>query len=309
MWLHQFFKAIFFLFFVCEEIFAQTKTKATVSPFVIEENVLGGQNFTREIILTNNSDEKLNFSIILRDIKLDEKGNIVFLDPKIKRFSLADWIQIKEKEVELLPGESKKIEVYFNIPEKAVGSREGVIIFASKPKELGGEREGVFGAFSHQIGVLVFLFSKEGATEEAKIVSFKTDKNYYSTPFLIKFQTEIENFGNVYIEPKGKIEIRNFFQKKVGEIIFNPQNFKVLPESKRIFENIWQGKFGFGKYNATLYLVFGTPKDQGGSGVKTIYAQTFFWIFPLREILFGILIFFLVFYFFYSLLKRYRKRY
>lgn len=305
----QFFKKISFLFLILFfpfGILAQTKTKVTVSPFLIEEKVFPGQNFIREIILTNESDVKANFSVLIQDISLDEKGGILFFPPKTQRFSLADWVEILEKDIEILPGESKRIKVHFKIPEKeAVGSRHGAIIFASKLTPIEQQREGVFATLSHQIGTLVFLYSTQEVREEAKISKFTTDKKIYFTPALIKFQIEIENLGNVYIEPSGKIEIESL--KKKSQIIFNQERLKILPESKRIFEKIWQEKFGFGKYQATLYLVFGTPKNQGGSGVKTISAKTDFYIFPLKEFFFLIL-FLISFAFLISFLaKKYKK--
>lgn len=311
MLLPRFSKKLFFLFLIFllpEIVFSQTRTKATVSPFIIEEKVFPGQKFFREITFTNESDEKLKFSVLIRDIRLDEKGNLFLLPPKTERFSLADWIEVLEKEIEILPGESKKIKVFFKIPEKeAVGSRQGAIIFASESNLPEQQREGVFATFSHQIGVLIFLSSVEGVKEEAKILTFKTEKDLYFTPFLVKFQIEIENLGNVYLEPQGKIEIDDFFGKKVKEIIFNSQRFKILPEGKRIFEETWQGKFGFGKYTANFYLVFGSPETQGGSGVKTISATTFFWILPLREIIVGFLILVLFFWLLFALIKRYKR--
>lgn len=311
MLLPQFSKKLFFLFLIFsfpEIVFSQAKTKATVSPFIIEERVFPGQNFFREVTFTNESDEKLDFSILVEDIKLDEKGNLFLLPPKTERFSLADWVEISEKEVEILPNESKKIKIFFKIPKKeAVGGRQGAVVFASKSNLPEQQREGVFAAFSHQIGVLVFLSTTEGIREEARISAFKTEKNFYFTPFLIKFQIEIENSGNVYLEPQGKIEIKDSFGKKVKEIAFNRQKFKILPESKRIFEEIWQGKFGFGKYIANFYLIFGSPESQGGSGIKTLSATTFFWIFPLKEIILAILILILIFWISLSLFKRYKR--
>lgn len=307
----QFSENLFFLllfFFLPGIVSSQTKTKAAVSPFLIEERVSPGQIFFREITFTNESDQKLNFSILVEDIKLDEKGNLFLLPPKTERFSLADWVEILEKEIEVLPGESKKIKIFFKIPEKeAVGSRQGAIIFASKSNLPEQQSEGVFAALFHQIGVLVFLSTTEGVREEAKILTFKTEKKFYFAPFLIKFQIEIENLGNVYLEPQGKIEIKDFFGKKAGEVLFNSQKFKILPESKRFFEEIWQGRFGFGKYIANLYLVFGSPENQGGSGVKTISATTYFWIIPLKESILGILIFILFYFIFVLLFRRYKS--
>lgn len=307
MLLLQFFKKFCFFFLIFSlfsNALAQTRAKATVSPFIIEERVSPGENFVRQITLTNDSDEKLVFLVEIRDIRHDEKGNLILSLPGTERFSLAEWLEVKEKEIEILPGESKKINLYFKIPQKeAVGSRQGAVIFTSKFEPPQAEREGIFGAISHQIGVLVFLFSKKDVKEEAQILKFETDKKIYFTPILVKFLIEIENLGNVYLEPTGKIEIEGFPKKQKFQLLFNKERLKILPESKRIFEETWQEKFGFGKYEAKLYLTFGTPKNQGGSGIKTIFAKTNFYVFPLREISFLALIFFI----FFLLIWRYKK--
>lgn len=310
MFLLQFFKKIIFfpLFFIlASSVLAQVKTKVTVSPFLFEEKVFPGEIFEREIILTNQSDEKLDFVISINDFRVDEKGNIFLLPPKSERFSLADWVEIKENEIQLLPGESKIIKILFKIPEQeAVGSRYGAIIFTSKKEFIRPEREGVFGLFSHQIGVLIFLSSNQKIIEEAKILEFKTDKKFYFNSSPIKFQIVIENLGNVWIEPLGKIEIENFFRKKIAEIPFNRQKFKILPERKRNFEEIWQRNFGFLKLNATLYLIFGTPSEQGGSGIKIIMRKTDFWVFPLKIIFLSLLILVLLGYIVFKVGKKFK---
>lgn len=315
MCLHPYFKKYFLFFFFLsisfsQNAFAQEMTAITVSPFILEEKVKPNQTFTKEIVVTNNSQDKFTLFVFLEDIRLNEKNQISFLPLGSEKFSFANWIEIPEDKLEIGPKESKKIKVHFKIPEKeAVGSRHGAIIFSSKTPSLEQiqPKEGVFVGFSHQVGVLVFLYSEKEANEEAKILKFKTDKKYYFTPFKIKFETEIENLGNVYLEPVGKIEITNFLNKKSESLLFNKERFKILPETKRSFEQTWQGKFGLGKYKAILYLTFGTPKNQGGSGVKTIFAHEEFWIFPLKEIaiiFIGVLLFAS---FIYLLIKRYKK--
>lgn len=297
MSLPQFFKKTILifginLFFVFSFCFAQNKFKLTVSPFILEEKVFPGQKIEREIFLTNESDEKLNLSILIGDIQLDEKGNLFIFSTQTLRFSLKDWLEIPEKEIEIMPKSSKKIKILFKIPEKeAVGSRQGVILFVPKREADQILGEGIFARISPEVGVLVFLYSSERAREELKILNFFSDRKSYFSPFSVKFTIELENSGNVYLTPMGKIIIENWQRKKVKEIPFNSQGFKILPESKRVFEEYFRGNFGFGKYQATLITIFGTPKTQGGEGTKTISKKTYFWIFPQKEIIFLFFIF------------------
>lgn len=287
---------------------AQSRAGITVSPFIIEEVVSPGQSFTKEIILTNNSDEERIFYIYLQDFRAkEESGEILLLPAGSEKFSLIGWLEFPEERIEFAPKESRQVSVNFHIPERAAaGSRYGAIIFGSEPLKfiLQEDQDGVFASFGHEVGVLVFFYSSRGAIEEAKIQEFRSDKAYYYTPFKVNFIGRIENLGNVYIEPVGIIKIENMFGKEVAVLPFNQEGLKVLPETIRRFEESWQGNFGFGRYSASLFVNFGTSIHQGGTGTRTIFAKAFFWILPWKTIVLG-LIFIVLFVCFF--LKKYKK--
>lgn len=304
MFLYRFFKKIkisfififFFLLFIFSfQVFAQERIGIGISPFIIEENVKPGQFFEKEITVTNRSNEKKTFQVFLQDIKLTEDGQILFLDAGSEKFSIKEFVNFPEEKIEILPYESKKIPIFFNISGKISGSRQGAIILKSETQTSTEREKGkFFASFSQQLGVLVFLRSSEKVIEEARILRFSTDKKYYWSPFKINFSTEIENDGNVYIVPMGVIKIENIFKKEVASLMFNPQNLKILPETKRNFEQLWEGKFGFGKYSAYLFINFGSPPSEGGEGIKSLFAKYDFWIFPKKELLTFIFLIFLV---------------
>lgn len=276
--------------FFCFPIFAQERMGIGISPFIIEESVRPGQVFIKEITITNRSSEKKVFEFLLQDIKLKENGQILLLEAGSEKFSIKDFVELPKEKIEILPHESKKIPIFFNISNQISGSRQGIIILKSEilnPEK--NEAQGIFASFSHQLGVLVFLRSSEKIKDEARISKFFTDKNWYFFPFRVNFLTEIENSGNVYIVPLGIIKIENMFKREVARIMFNPQKLKILPETKRIFEQAWEGRFGFGKYTASLFINFGTPVEEGGEGTKNLFAKKEFWIFPKKEILFLVL--------------------
>ncbi len=289
---------LFFIFFVIIfPVFGQNRTGLTISPFLIEETVKPGQNFTKIITLTNNSDKEQIISIQLKDFQMKEDSKeIVFLPPGSEKTSLLYWLKIPAENIKLLPGESKKISFNFQIPEGlSAGSYYGAIIFSSQnpdifPEQTIEEKRVQVGTI-HQVGVFAFFRFLEGGVEEAAIKEFKTEKNYYyNIPFEIRFLSRIENLGNIYLKPSGLIKIQNIFGKEITSLSFNSENLMILPSASRLFENSWQGKFGFGKYTAILYLVFGTSIEEGGAGVKTVSTKTSFWILPWKIIILGIAI-------------------
>lgn len=304
-----------FLFLFCSGFFlkisAQNRTGITVSPFLIEEIVKPGQIFTKKIIVTNNSDEKKIFYVYVKDIKVKgETGEVFLLPAGSEKFSLINLVEIPEEGIEFNPRESREIPVNFQIPQKSeLGGFYGAIIFGSDPPKLTLEEpeQGLFLSFAHQVGILVFLSSPERAIEEMRIREFNTDKKIYNTPFEVNFITRLENPGNVHVKPFGSIKIENMRGRESSVLFFNRDGLNVLPESIRRFESLWQGDFGFGRYTASLFLNFGSPVYEGGKGMQTVFAKTYFWIIPWKMVVIILLILIFIFFFIHFFMKRYEK--
>lgn len=275
----------FFIFAFPGQSLAEVGIKA--SPLRIESLVEPGQVLTRLVKITNISDSYKTFYIYLMDFKAKGEAGEALLIPAGSEEGpfLTSWIDAPTSGIEFAPGEEKQIPITFWVPEETgPGGYYGAIVFGPQPPKLDSE-EGVILALTHQVGVLTLFHVLGDVVEEAWIRQFATDKNFYGTPFEVKFLTRIENLGNVHIKPAGVIEIKDIFGKKRDSLVINPTGANVLPNSIRRFENSWQGDSGFGRYTASLVLSFGIPVHEGGRGIQTISAQTSFWIIPWRIVI------------------------
>lgn len=255
------------------------------SPFRIEETVKPGQTITSFITITNLSDSSNTFYGAVRDFVPRGEGGearLVFDDSIDSENSLSSWVSLPNERVTMGPGERRDIPIVFDVPEEAApGGYYGAIVFGPDAPQV-EEGEGAIVTLAKQVGVLA-LFQVEGEVdEEARIREFFTDRRFYNTPFRISFTTRIENMGNVHIKPIGSIRITDMFGSEVINKRVNPHGGNVLPETVRRFENVWEDNFGFGRHEASLTLSFGTPPDQGGSGIQTMVVKTSFWIIPVR---------------------------
>jgi len=284
----------FFLFGFYQNVSAQIVTGGiSVSPYIIEQVVKPGQVVTTTITVTNLFDQSQTLYALIKDFKArGEGGEALLLPPGSEKSSLASWVELPKEGIHFDPKETKKIPITIRIPEKTGGGggHFGAIVFSTTPPEVGGEGEGVYISFVHQVGVLVFLYSPAQAIEEARIREFSTDKTIYGTPFRVHFTIRVENLGNVHIRPYGSIQIKNMLGKDVTSLKVNEEGFAILPESIRRFDTVWEGNFGFGKYTANLVLNFGIPTEQGGLGIRTISSQISFWIIPWKLVAIIILI-------------------
>jgi len=262
-----------------------------ISPVRIDRLVFPGQVLEEKITIVNLSDSPNTYYFYLADFRAGgEMGEAELVAPGTeKEYSLVSWIKITGEPIQLGPKEEKEISFQIKIPDNASpGGYYGAIVAATAPPQLRGEgrERGAVVGVAQQTACLVLLQIAGPVEEEAMVREFSTDKDFYfQIPFKIKFISRIQNLGNVHIKPSGIIEIKNYFGKTIETLPVNPDGANVLPKTIRRFENSWEKDIGFGRYTASLALTYGTPPDRGGQGIKSLYAQTSFWILPLKIIL------------------------
>jgi hypothetical protein len=289
---------LFLLFFVPQSFVFAIATR--ISPVRIDRLVYPGQVLEEKITIANLSDSPTTYYFYLADFRASgEMGEAELVAPGTeKEYSLVSWIKITGEPIQLGPKEEKEISFQIKIPDNASpGGYYGAIIAATAPPQVRGEgrERGAIIGVAQQTACLVLLQIAGPVEENAMVREFSTDKDFYfQIPLEVKFISRIQNLGNVHIKPSGIIEIKNYFGKTIETIPVNQDGANVLPKTIRRFENSWKRDIGFGKYTASLALTYGTPPDRGGQGIKSLYAQTSFWILPLKIVLpiaVGILIF------------------
>jgi len=293
---------------------APSETSIKLTPSIVESLVKPGDVFNRQIKVANVSGQEITLYAYLKDFKAaaeDDSGRAELIVPGTESGNyISSWIDITTEGITLSPGEEKGVPYAINIPSNVgPGGYYGAIVFGTEaPKSRPGEADtGAAIGISQQAASLILLQVEGIADERADVREFKTDKQFYSTPFDIKFLTKINNLGNVHIKPRGVIEIKDMMGKKVTTLTVNEDSGNILPKSARSFANNWKDKFGFGKYEASLALSYGTPADQGGEGRKTLTMFWYFWILPAKIIISVIASILVLVVLFIVFLKHYRK--
>jgi hypothetical protein len=268
---------------------ADNEVTIKVTPSILEEMVKPGDVLSEHITLTNQSDKEITFYAYLKDFKAaadDESGQAELIVPGAEPGNyISSWIDISTDGIKLSPGQDQIVPFTVNVPANVgPGGYYGAVVFGTvAPKAKPGEAEkGASVGVAEQAASLILLQIAGIADERADIREFKTDKLFYATPFNVNFSTKIQNLGNVHIKPMGVIEIRDMLGRKVTTLTVNDKGGNILPKSTRLFTNNWKDSFGFGRYEASLALSYGTPADLGGEGRKTLTMFWYFWVFPVK---------------------------
>ncbi len=261
-----------------------------ISPIKTEETVNPGDVLNRFIKVKNDSNAPTTLYAYLRDFNAEgEDGKARLISPGAEPGPyLSSWLDIISEGIEFEAGEEKIINFNINVPASAgPGGYYGAVVFGTEPPKISGssEERGAAMSIAQQTASLILIQVIGDVDERADIREFSTKKQFYSLPFSVEFLTRIEDTGNVHIKPRGEIKITNMFGKDVATINFNDKGSNILPNSIRRFEDVWAGKRGFGKYQASLILSFGTSADEGGQGKQTLYQEIYFWILPWKIII------------------------
>lgn len=264
----------------------------TVAPARLEINGNPGSQLKIDMILMNDKDENQVFYSSYANFEAQgESGTPNFTEPKE---GLGTWMEVP-KTVSLIPFESKTIPVVVTIPESAdPGGHFAAVFWSTVPPGISEPGQVAIGA---KLGVLVLLKVNGEISEKGSIMNFETKdgvKNFSALP--VSFVYRFNNAGDDRAKPTGNLVIKNILGMKSAVIDGNPSQGNVLPRSVRRFDVSWSKKntpndgtvlpetfwdnveyqwhnFAFGRYTATLSLVY-TSKNISDSAV------TSFFVFP-----------------------------
>ncbi|MFH1894281.1 MAG: hypothetical protein ABH813_00020 [Patescibacteria group bacterium] len=290
-----------FMFAFMEQIFAyqiqdlpevEVKGDIVLSPTKVELFMDPGEKIGKEIMITNRTGNTVNFSIGIEDFKGSRDINqpIIFLGKEKDPYSLKDLISPEIRGFTLRHGQRIYIPVEVSIPLDAdSGGRYGVVFAVIKPDvSTAAEANAGQVAIVARAGVLFFVRVNGDTKEEGSLKDFQISKKFYEKGPIL-FDVLFENNGSVHLSPYGTIEITNLLGGNVGKIELDP--WFVMPDSLRLREAVWEGGFLFGKYTATVTV---------SRGYRDIIDQKSisFWVIPWKIVMAGIVVLFLVVWFF-----------
>jgi len=269
-------------------VFALKKAQAqttfvsyTISPPTLQFTLKPGEKTEKILKITNHTTNTLEFVTTTVDFVVNDKAGTPELLPvgtlKDNRFAASSWSTVLPDTITVEPGKTATTTLYLQVPGDA---RPGGRYFAVTFRPLNAGVLDQSGAMVNPVtGSLVYLTVAGQMKEKAEVTQFKVPS--FSEYGPIKFMTEIKNTGDVHINPKATIEVKNLF----GKTVFTSAlaNLNIFPGTSRVYENSWEEKILFGKYNAKLSGYYGT------NGNLPLTAIATFWVIPYKLIAIAVL--------------------
>jgi hypothetical protein len=200
-----------------------------------------------EIFLAHNEEQEIKF-YVLNDRDFEQEIEILSRPWHVlkenKNIETNQWFSFSPQKLFLKPQEEGVVLCKVKSPEGAVGFLNNVLSFAE------GYKYG--GMVSLIISVPVYVIIKDNSYFNFEISSFVFRNNPVSKKD--EFLVEIKNVGNVYIRPKGNLEV--YKGKKIFYTKDFPELSPIFPEEKNfVFVSYEENKkLSNGKYKVVLTL-------------------------------------------------------
>lgn len=245
----------------------------TIIPPSKELRLDPGDRSEGDLKLINDSKQTLTFSAAAQDfIVEDTRGTPTILPAGSvpKRFSGAAWLGIVPSTFTVAPHEKAVLHYYLQVPSDArPGGHYAAVVYS--PQEIIGVT-GTGTSVQTQLGTLFSIDVNGPITEEAVVSQFSAEHFQESGP--VHILTQIRNYSDIHIKPKGSIVVTNLWGQRVATIPFDEHN--IFPTAARDYISIFDKKFMIGRYTAKLLLSYGQKNN------LPLLATISFIVFPWR---------------------------
>lgn len=183
------------------------------------------------------------------------------------------------EDIPLATGESKDIKLTVNVPDDASpGAYYGVVRYQAVPEGSAAPGDGQV-ALTASVGSIVLIEVPGNITEKIRVNSVLAYSGQKSGTFMTSkpdaVGIEIENLGNGFARPFGRVEVKSMFGKSIKTYELNNTNPRgvVLPESTRIFKDAVEGISMPGRYSVQANI-------SHGRGGEILSINQSFWYLP-----------------------------
>ncbi len=241
-----------------------------VSPPRTDLEIKPGETLQKTIKVTNTSETELILNAVPIDfIVTDDAGTPIKVTTEASgRFLASPWFTLETSELVVPPKDTAQLTVVITAPQDALpGGHYAGIFF--EPKERKGEKKTV-SYTTAQVGSLFALNVAGDVNYDAVIKDFSV-KNYLSEFGPIDFTLTLENQSDTHITPESSIKITDMLGRSVEPIKLDSVN--IFPFTSRTQNARWDQIWGFGKYVATVTVVYGPTGAVTSRGVAVYFIR------------------------------------
>lgn len=219
-------------------------------------NLLPGESRQDGVIISNTSDKVLMGKIYPVDATTTVDGAFALRGENEQRDDVGSWVSLEKDRVRVAPESEEEVLFTISIPEGAVvGDHLGGIVLENLEM---GKGKGV--NVITRVGARIYQTVPGDLMKRLVLKDFSWEL-VEDKPI---FYFDLENQGNVHLDPKAVLKIKEgFLGTKVFESSFDLR--MVLPEKPTRVPIVWKEGWPLGKFVAEVGIVYG---DQPGERIE-----------------------------------------
>ena len=250
-------------------IFALTGETSGISvpPPRLQFAVTSGDYFEGQIEVYGAKEQEIRVNTYFLDWDFDQDGTVRFYDePRQVERSATSWLKIDPQDFLIPAGGKKLVTVSGRVPVGTAPGDYWSMFFVEFLPYSALPTSGV--RMSGRVGGSITITIPGTVTRKGRINSFTIQNDLINGRPGIKAQLSFTNEGDTILEPTGRIEIKDFQNKRVGMVAI-PES-KILPHSLRVLQLQEELKLKPGNYIAIAVLDYGGSKLAGYQKVFTV---------------------------------------
>ena len=248
----------------------------TVTPPTV--SVTGNPGYYTEgtMGIINDSDSPITFKAEMHDfIVQDNVGTpeILPANTLMTTYSAAAWMGVTPQTFTIQPKKRQNLNYFIQIPGNAKpGGHYAAVVFVPVSEKNTVENTG--SQVNGQVGTL-FSVAVNGLIKENATVS-KFSANSFQEYGPVNISSQIKNYGDLHIKPKGYITVSDMLGRKA---ILPLKENNIFPQAARDYENQFGTSLMIGRFKAELLASYGVNNN------LPLTATIYFWIFPWKIVL------------------------
>jgi hypothetical protein len=279
-----------------------------VSPSPLVTTLKPGQQSTLDLKVRNAGTETEKLTITPRSFKVNNDGKVEFNDTQAPE--VAEWINFREKDFSVEPGQWFDQQVTIDVPKDAGFSYSFALLITRQKAETPNVDKGQ--ELKGQVAVFALLnIDRPGAVRELQLESLKTEAGIYEY-LPSKLDLRLKNTGNTIVRPSGNVFIQRGSQdtEPIDTLAVNQAGGYILPGTVRSLAVDWDNGFPvvkkdtqqsptreyvdwdwsnlsnirFGHYTAKAVVIY-----NDGQRDIPLMAEVGFWVIPWKLLL-GVLV-------------------
>jgi len=248
--------------------FAFSQLKLSLSPLLHQLEMHPGQRKSIVTWIGYTGEKPVTIRCFVTDFVQTRNGNYKVLDEPQPdwKFSAASWVRIKEENQQftLKSGEEKTVICEVDVPRdlSLSGGRYAALVFELLPEKIEG-KPFIGLTYRYRMASFIEIIIKGGirrpkekvSLTDLTIVSTATQPRYKKYKDAHIFTASVTNKGDIHVEAKGKLLIRNEQGRIIKQIPLGGGRGVVLPETTANFTSVVKDPRP-GKYIAEALLEY-----------------------------------------------------